>query len=46
MGVVVGMYSQNIYILQSYTYDLVFDGRTKVVDTHGCYCLYAQNAQK
>ena len=41
LGVVVGMYSQNIYTLQNFPYVSIFDSWTNVVDVHGRYGLFA-----
>ena len=41
LGVVVGMYSQNIYTLQNFLYDSVFDSWTNATDVHDRYGLFA-----
>jgi hypothetical protein len=41
LGVVVGMYSQNIYTLQNFPYDAVFDSWTNVAPVNGRYGLTA-----
>ena len=37
LGVVVGMYSQNIYTLQNFPKDSVFDSWTNATNVHGLY---------
>jgi hypothetical protein len=39
LGVVVGMYSQNIYALQNFPYNVVFDAWTNVAPMNGRYGL-------
>ena len=39
LGVVVGMYSQNIYTLQNFPYDVVFDSWTNVAPVSDRYGL-------
>ena len=39
LGVVVGMYSQNIYTLQNFPYDVVFDSWTNAAPVNGHYGL-------
>ena len=41
LGVVVGMYSQNIYTLQNFPYDVVFDSWTNAALVNGRYGLIA-----
>ena len=41
LGVVVGMYSQNIYTLQNFPYDAVFDSWTNAAPVNGRYGLTA-----
>src|ERR1700738_3303695 len=39
LGLVVGMYSQNMYTLQNFPYDVVFDSWTNVAPVNGYYGL-------
>jgi hypothetical protein len=39
LGLVVGMYSQNLYTLQNFPYDVVFDSWTNATPIHGRYGL-------
>lgn len=45
LGVVVGMYSQNIFTLHSFPCDSIFDSQTNVADVHCRYGHLVQNAQ-